>query len=82
MEEISPVSSSGKICDFFGGHILRNKRWYGVAYEHICLLDFRPQMIPDILLRRPGCVAKVAADLNVASIQDRPVGRQKLDKGN
>lgn len=80
--QISPVSSSGKICDLLSGHTLRNKRWYGMAYEHICLRDFRPQMVPDILLRRPGRVAKVAADLDVTSVEYWPVGRDKLDEGN
>lgn len=82
MEAISPVSSSGKIRDLLGWHILRNKRRYGVAYEHICLGDFGPQMVPDILLRRSGRVAKVAADLDVTSVEDWPVGCDKFDQGN
>lgn len=39
-------------------------------------------MVPNILLGRPGCVAKVTADLNVTSIEDWPVGRDDLDERN
>lgn len=39
-------------------------------------------MVPDILLRRSGRVAKVAADLDVTSVEDWPVGCDKFDQGN
>lgn len=74
----SPVCGSRQICNLLSRNILWNKRWNGVTDEHVRLLYFRPQMVPDILLRGAGRLAQVAADLDMTPVKHGPIWSEKL----
>lgn len=65
VQAIQPVRRGRHIRNFVTRHTVRHKRRDRVADEHVRALDVPPQILPDVILGRPGDGYKVAANLNV-----------------
>lgn len=76
-----PISGSTQQSQFLGRHVARDELVHGVTDEQIRMLDVVPQVLPNLLLRRPSDVNEIATDLNVRPVDDGDVRADFLDQG-
>jgi hypothetical protein len=82
VESIKPVRSCWEIGNLRSRHITRNEGGDWMTDEHIRMLDIAPKELPNIGLRGAFCHGQVAPNLNVTSIQNRPIWSNALDQGD
>lgn len=82
VKPIEPIRSGGKVSNLSSRYITRNERGDWMTDEHIGMLNVAPKELPNIGLGRAFCHGQVTPNLNVTSIQNRPIWSNALDQGD
>lgn len=82
IETVKPVRRGRVVGDLLPRNCMRDEDRNWVADEHVGQLDVAPEEVPDVSLGRVRLGHKITADLDMRSVQNRPVRGQLLDQGN